>query len=79
MVPAQRSLPEPLPAQRSLQWPRSPPLQGRQKVEAHRTQLQSVMRDIVDELTDDELDQLVAASEIMGRLIDTVQVRKATA
>jgi DNA-binding MarR family transcriptional regulator len=53
--------------------------QGRQKVEAHRTQLQSVMRDIVDELTDDELDQLVAASEIMGRLIDTVQVRKATA
>lgn len=52
--------------------------EGREKVEAFRTQLRSIMRDTVADLSDDELDQLVAASEIMGRLIDTVQARKAT-
>jgi DNA-binding MarR family transcriptional regulator len=49
---------------------------GRAKIDTYRTQLRSVMRDTVADLSDEELDQLVAASEIMGRLIDTVQQRK---
>lgn len=52
---------------------------GQAKVEAYRGQLRSVMRETVAELSDDELEQLVAAGEIMQRLIETVQQQKGPA
>ena len=49
---------------------------GRATVEAYRSQVRDLMRETVQKLTDDELAQLVAASETMGRLIETLQQRR---
>jgi DNA-binding MarR family transcriptional regulator len=51
--------------------------EGREQVEASRIQVQALMRDTVAELSDGELAELVAASETLGRLIETLQQRKA--
>jgi DNA-binding MarR family transcriptional regulator len=52
---------------------------GREKVEAIRAQVHGLMRDTVTELSDGELAELVAASETMHRLIETLQLRRAGA
>jgi DNA-binding MarR family transcriptional regulator len=49
--------------------------QGRDQLAAVRAQTRALMRATVEELSDDELTQLVAASETLGRLIDTLQQR----
>jgi DNA-binding MarR family transcriptional regulator len=51
---------------------------GREQVEASRIQVQGLMRDTVQELSDEELAELVAASETLGRLIETLQRRRAS-
>ena len=48
---------------------------GQRIVESYRAQSQAVMRETVEELSDEELGQLVAASEILDRLIETLQNR----
>lgn len=52
---------------------------GRATVEAYRTQIRDLMRETVQELSDDELAQLLAASETMARLIETLQQRRTDA
>jgi DNA-binding MarR family transcriptional regulator len=49
---------------------------GREQVEASRIQAQRLMRETVEELSDAELADLVAASELMGRMIEGLQLRK---
>ena len=49
---------------------------GRGTVEAYRTQIRDLLRETVQELSDDELAQLLAASETMARLIETLQQRR---
>jgi DNA-binding MarR family transcriptional regulator len=51
--------------------------EGREQVEASRIQVQDLMRETVEELSDGELADLVAASETMGRMIEALQQRKA--
>jgi DNA-binding MarR family transcriptional regulator len=50
---------------------------GRQTIESSRTQVQALMRDTVQELSDEELAELVAASETLGRMVETLQRRRA--
>jgi len=50
---------------------------GREQAEAHRIQVQALMREAVAELSDGELAGLVAASETLGRLIEMLQQRRA--
>ena len=50
--------------------------EGRQTVEAFRTQVRDLMRHTVEELSDEELAALVAAGEALGRLIDSLHQRK---
>jgi DNA-binding MarR family transcriptional regulator len=50
--------------------------EGRDTVEAYRTQARLLMRDTVEMLTEEELDTLVVASEIMEHLIGTLQKRR---
>jgi DNA-binding MarR family transcriptional regulator len=52
---------------------------GRDLLDATRAQLRAQMRETVEGLGDDELAQLVAASETLGRLIETMQQRAAEA
>jgi DNA-binding MarR family transcriptional regulator len=52
---------------------------GRQQLEAAREQTRALMRATMDELDDDELAELVAAGETMGRLIETLQQRAQSA
>jgi DNA-binding MarR family transcriptional regulator len=49
---------------------------GRDQLEAARTQTRALMRSTMDELSDDELAELVAAGETLGRLIETLQQRE---
>jgi DNA-binding MarR family transcriptional regulator len=49
--------------------------QGRAQLAAVRAQTRALMRATVEELSDGELGQLVAASETLGRLIDMLQQR----
>lgn len=51
---------------------------GRGAVEASRTQLRAEMRITVEQLSNEELAQLVTASEILDRLIVSVRQRKAS-
>jgi DNA-binding MarR family transcriptional regulator len=51
--------------------------EGREQIEASRIQAQALMRETVAELSNDELADLVAASESMDRMIDALQQRKA--
>jgi DNA-binding MarR family transcriptional regulator len=48
---------------------------GEQVLEATRAQFRSLLRATVQELGDDELAELVAASETLGRMIETVGLR----
>lgn len=48
---------------------------GREQLESTRAQLRALMRDAVAELDDGELDELVAASATLGRLIERLQQR----
>ncbi|HEX3459385.1 MAG TPA: MarR family transcriptional regulator [Acidimicrobiales bacterium] len=50
---------------------------GRQTIESSRLQVQALMRDTVQELSDEELAGLVAASETLGRMVETLQRRRA--
>ena len=50
---------------------------GRETIESSRTQVQALMRDTVQELSDEELAELVAASETLGRMVETLQRRRA--
>ena len=52
---------------------------GRTKVEAARTQMRGLMRESVQELSDEELAGLAAASETLAALIETLQQRRAGA
>jgi DNA-binding MarR family transcriptional regulator len=47
--------------------------EGQDVLETSRTQFRSLMRATVQELSDEELTELVAASETLGRMIETVQ------
>jgi DNA-binding MarR family transcriptional regulator len=53
--------------------------EGRQQVEASRIQVQALMRETVEGLSDKELADLVAASETLGRMIETLQQRRGSA
>jgi DNA-binding MarR family transcriptional regulator len=48
---------------------------GRERLDAVRAQLRAQMREVVRELGDDELAELAAASETLGRLIEALQQR----
>jgi DNA-binding MarR family transcriptional regulator len=50
--------------------------EGRRTVEAFRSQVRELMRQTVEEISDEELAALVAAGETLGRLIDSLQQRK---
>jgi DNA-binding MarR family transcriptional regulator len=50
---------------------------GRQTIESSRAQVQALMRDTVQELSDEELAELVSASETLGRMVETLQRRRA--
>jgi DNA-binding MarR family transcriptional regulator len=52
---------------------------GRAQLEATRAQTRALMRTTVDELSDAELIELAAASETLGRLIETLQQRQPSA
>jgi DNA-binding MarR family transcriptional regulator len=49
--------------------------EGRERLEALRARARAVMREILSELSDEELDDLVAAGETLGRLVETLQQR----
>jgi DNA-binding MarR family transcriptional regulator len=51
---------------------------GRRTIESSRSQVQALMRDTVQELSDGELAELVAASQTLGRMVETLQRRRAT-
>ncbi len=53
--------------------------EGRAKIDASRTQVRGLMRETVQELSDAELAELVAASATLARLIDSLQQRRADA
>ncbi len=46
---------------------------GRKTIKSAQTQLHGVMRDAVEQLSDQDLADLATASEILGRLIENVQ------
>jgi DNA-binding MarR family transcriptional regulator len=48
---------------------------GREQLEALRSRAREVMREILSELSDAELDDLVAAGETLGRLVETLRQR----
>ena len=48
---------------------------GRHQLESAREQTRALMRATMDQLSDEELAELVAAGETMGRLIETLQQR----
>jgi DNA-binding MarR family transcriptional regulator len=48
---------------------------GRTELAAVRDQYRTLMRDMVQELSDEELASLVSASDTLGRVIDAVQQR----
>jgi DNA-binding MarR family transcriptional regulator len=52
---------------------------GRAQLEATRAETRALMRATVEQLSDDELTGLAAASETLGRLIETLQQRAAAA
>jgi DNA-binding MarR family transcriptional regulator len=52
---------------------------GREQLEATRAQTRALMRATVEQLSDEELRELAAASETLGRLIETLQQRAAAA
>lgn len=52
---------------------------GRERLEAMRARSREVMRETLKELSDDELDELVAAAETLGQLVETLQHRTAPA
>jgi DNA-binding MarR family transcriptional regulator len=52
---------------------------GREQLEALRAGAREVMRETLKELSDGELDELVTATEILGRLVETLQAREAEA
>ncbi len=49
--------------------------EGRRKLEASRAQSRALMRETVEELSDEELAGLVAAGETLARLIESLQQR----
>ena len=48
---------------------------GRERLEALRARSREVMRETLKELSDEELGELVAATETLGRLVETLQER----
>ncbi len=52
---------------------------GRERLEALRSSSREVMREALKELSDAELGELVAATETVGRLVETLQRRAAPA
>ncbi len=50
---------------------------GREQIEALRARSRAVMRETLKELSDEQLDELVAAAETLGRLVETLQDRTA--
>ncbi len=52
---------------------------GREKIEASRVQVRTLMRETVLELSDEELAELVGATETLAKLIGTLQQRRAGA
>lgn len=53
--------------------------QGRERLEVLRARSRGVMRETLKGLSDEELSDLVAAAETLGRLVETLQQRAATA
>jgi DNA-binding MarR family transcriptional regulator len=51
--------------------------QGREQLEALRSRSREVMRETLRELSDEQLAELVAAGETLGRLVETLQQRTA--
>jgi DNA-binding MarR family transcriptional regulator len=51
---------------------------GLEQLEALRARARAVMRETLKELSDEELTELVAAAETLGRLVETLQERTAT-
>ena len=51
--------------------------QGREQLEALRARSREVMRETLRELSDEQLAELVAAGETLGRLVETLQQRTA--
>jgi DNA-binding MarR family transcriptional regulator len=51
---------------------------GREQLEALRASSREVMRETLKELSDEELTELVAAAETLGRLVETLRQRTAT-
>ena len=49
---------------------------GQATIEAYRAQVRELMRETVQELSDDDLTQLAAASDLLARLIETLQQRR---
>jgi DNA-binding MarR family transcriptional regulator len=49
---------------------------GQATIGAYRAQVRELMRDTVQELSDDDLAQLAAASDLLARLIETLQQRR---
>ncbi|MCW3006778.1 MAG: putative transcriptional regulator [Solirubrobacterales bacterium] len=49
--------------------------EGREQLQVARAQYRALLRDTVQELSDEELNQLAAASETLGRLVETLQAR----
>jgi DNA-binding MarR family transcriptional regulator len=49
---------------------------GREKIEAARAPVRVLMRETLEDLSTVELGDLVAASEALGRLIETLQRRR---
>jgi DNA-binding MarR family transcriptional regulator len=52
--------------------------QGREQLEALRARTREVMRETLKELSDQQLAELVAAAETLGRLVETLQQRTAS-
>ena len=52
---------------------------GREQLEALRSRARAVMRETLSGLSDEELDELVAAAQTLGRLVETLQERTASA
>jgi DNA-binding MarR family transcriptional regulator len=49
--------------------------QGRSQLEKTRGQYRTLMREYIQDLSDEELAELVAAADTLGRLIDTIRGR----
>lgn len=52
--------------------------QGREQLEALRARSREVMRETLKALSDEQLGELVAAAETLGRLVETLQERTMT-